>query len=199
MGNRSRLTVVLAAACIGYIACGADGDKSENRGALAELNSGQLAEYDRVISELGDKTGIEPLLPAYLPLGTAWKPETEDGLRKNEAVMTFYRGRSDTPVSERPVIRITQASDPDERICPPCADLDEGDLERWDAQGTTVLADVGQAGPGRVFASIYFRASGLRVEVDFDWDMAPEKPATITDDMKTEALKVVGSMLEQPG
>src|SRR5438309_971979 len=170
-----RIGAFCAAMAFGLLAFSSCRDQNEQNqamaygGALGDLDSGQLAKYNSTFDGLGQTTGFHLLRPAYLPRGTSWEPETGSGLHENEAVITFYQADSDAPVHERPVIRIMQSKDPDKRICPPCPDLNESDLEEWDAAGTRVLVDVGNAGAERVFASIYFRASELRVEARFDW------------------------------
>jgi hypothetical protein len=170
------------------------GNGSKDDGALAGLTEGQLAEYNSTIDAAGATAGFELVRPSYLPLGTDWLPSTDYIALSKEATMSFYPNESVGATFEQPYIHIVQALDLARQICPPCAERDSPDLERHLQGNTELILQQGRSAERRVFLAIYFRRGDIWVMATFDWQLQPGMSEIVTNEMKTEALKVVRSM-----
>ncbi len=155
-------------------------------------HTGQSPELES-IKALTQRVGFDLMVPSTLPYGVDPKAETDYDTTTNEATMTFFP--TDTNRSFTiPVIRIREALDPSSRICPPCPNLPQGDLELVQLGNRAILVRQSSIGERRLILSAYFRDQQLRVAAEFDWKFEQTAPTVLGQDARQQAMAILKSL-----
>lgn len=145
------------------------------------------------IERLEEEAGYGVLWPRVLPSATDPMPQAEYDSQNKEVRLSYYP-HDDAPGFGAPIIFVFQSLDPEASYCPPCPATDRTPLEKIDLNDRLFYLHEARTFPNSVSLALYFRDQGIRVEVLFDWPIAPGEPLVITESMKEQALEVVGSM-----
>lgn len=172
-------------------ACG-NGADSEGH----TLCGGGSADIDQVIQEIEARLDFNLLLPTHLPDSTSPLPEATIHSREDETLLFPPCAEGASGVDSDvvgPAITITETTQVGGLPEPGHSDPP---TERIQIQGTSALIQRGNS-PDTVSIAVSWRQAGLSLFATLTWKSEDAGPPEITEQMETEAVRVVESIIQQ--